>query len=145
MGDITTRETAPLSDRLREVFHESWKYFLVSALSLGVDLGVFWTLVNKIGVHYLAANIVSVSAGLVVNYALSVTLVFKARRLKSRQAEFIGFVLIGLAGLAVNEALVALFVGGLGLGTLLGKVAAAGGSFVFNFGVRKALLFSAPR
>jgi putative flippase GtrA len=138
-----TPSPAPLAERLWTLFHESWKYFLVSAASLGLDMGVFWLLVNGARVHYLAANIVSVSAGLVLNYALSVTLVFRQRRLRSRRAEFLGFVLIGLAGLAVNEALIALFIGVLGLGTLIGKIAAAGGSFVFNFGARKALLFSA--
>ena len=125
------------------VFHESWKYFLVSAVSLALDLAVYWTLVNRAGVHYLVANPVSVSAGLVLNYLLSVTLVFRQRRLKRRHAEFVGFVLIGLAGLAVNEAFIALFVGVFGLGALIGKLGAAGVSFVFNFVARKVLLFSA--
>lgn len=133
---------APFAERAIAVFHESWKYFLVSAVSLGLDLAVYWTLVNIVRVHYLAANVVSVSAGLVINYVLSVTFVFTQRRLKSRRAEFVGFLLIGVAGLLVNELFVALFVGGLGLGTLVGKIAAAGLSFVFNFGARKVLLFS---
>jgi putative flippase GtrA len=135
----------PLSERLWTLFHESWKYFLVSAVSLAVDLALYGALVKMLGVNYLAANVVSVSAGLVVNYALSVTLVFKQRRLKSRRAEFVGFVLIGVAGLAVNEAFVALFVGIVHLGPLLGKVAAAGLSFVFNFVSRRVLLFSGGR
>jgi putative flippase GtrA len=134
---------APLRPKLIVLFHETWKYFLVSALSLGVDMGVFWALVQLAGVHYLAANIVSVSVGLVVNYGLSVAFVFKERRLQSRQAEFLGFVLIGLAGLVVNEALIWLFVEQVRLAPLPGKLAAAGGSFVFNFAVRRALLFTA--
>ncbi len=132
-----------LSERLWRLFHESWKYFLVSAVSLGLDLAVYWTLVNKAGLHYLTANVFSVSAGLLINYGLSVSLVFTERRLKSRRAEFIGFVLIGIAGLGVNEAFIALFVGVLGLGTLTGKIAAAGLSFMFNFITRRVLLFSA--
>ncbi len=129
--------------RLWKLFHESWKYFLVSAVSLGLDLVVYWTLVNKVGLHYLTANVFSVSAGLIINYGLSISLVFTERRLKSRRAEFIGFVLIGVAGLGVNEAFIALFVGAVGLGTLTGKIAAAGLSFLFNFVTRRALLFSA--
>lgn len=138
-----TVPSGPLSDRLWTLFHESWKYFLVSAVSLAVDMAIYGALVKILGVNYLIANVVSVSAGLVVNYALSVALVFKERRLKSRRAEFIGFVLIGVAGLAVNEAFIALFVGVFHLGSLVGKVAAAGLSFVFNFVSRKVLLFSA--
>ena len=134
-----------LRDRLETLFHESWKYFLVSAASLVVDQSVFWALIHLAGVYYLAANVVSVSVGLVLNYVLSVRLVFKERRLTNRRAEFVGFVLIGLMGLVVNEAFVALFVGGLGLKAMIGKLAAAGPSFAFNFIVRRALLFTAAR
>ena len=132
-----------ISARLWTLFEESWKYFLVSVASLALDMAVYWTLIRFLGVHYLVANVVSVASGLVLNYVLSIAFVFKQRRLTNRRTEFLGFVLIGLAGLAVNEWLIATFVGMLGFGTLPGKVAAAGGSFVFNFGARKLLLFSA--
>ena len=133
---------SPAADRLWALFHETWKYFAVSLASLVLDLAVFWALVKGLGVHYLAANVFSVSAGLVLNYTLSVTWVFRHRRLANREAEFAGFVFIGLLGLLVNEAGVALFVAGLALPRLLGKVCAAAISFLFNFGARKALLFS---
>ena len=92
-----------LRPRLVVLFHETWKYFLVSAASLAVDLGLYWTLVERAKVYYLAANVVSVSIGLVANYVLSVAYVFKERRFESRWAEFAGFVMIGVVGLAVNE------------------------------------------
>ena len=134
-----------LRPKLVVLFHESWKYFLVSALSLAVDLALFWLLVEKAHIHYLIANIVSVSAGLVVNYALSVAFVFKERRLKSRWAEFVGFVVIGVLGLAVNEAGVAVLIGLAHLPIVIGKVGAAGVSFVFNFVVRRVVLFTAAK
>ena len=134
-----------LRPKLIVLFHESWKYFLVSALSLAVDLALFWLLVKKAHVFYLSANVVSVSAGLIVNYGLSVALVFKERRLKSRWAEFAGFVVIGVLGLAVNEAGVAILIGVARLPIVIGKVGAAGISFVFNFVVRRAVLFTAAK
>jgi putative flippase GtrA len=130
---------------LINLLHEGWKYFLVSAVTLALDLAIYWTLIEVAKVYYLAANLVSVSVGLVANYALSVAFVFSQRRLKSRRAEFAGFVAIGLAGLAVNEAGVAVLVGGFGLSRLLGKLGAAGVSFMFNFLARRTLLFTAPR
>jgi putative flippase GtrA len=101
--------------------------------------------VERAKVYYLAANVVSVSIGLVANYVLSVAYVFKERRFESRWAEFAGFVMIGVVGLAVNEAGVAMFVGILGFGAIVGKLAAAGISFVFNFVTRRLLLFTARR
>ena len=139
----TAARFGPLGPKLVTLFHESWKYFLVSAASLALDMAIYWILFEGAKVPYLLANVVSVSAGLVVNYALSVAWVFKERRLSSRWAEFTGFVVIGLAGLAVNEALLAGFVAGLRLGPLVGKLGAAGGSFVFNFVVRRLILFTA--
>jgi putative flippase GtrA len=127
------------------LIHEGWKYFLVSGLTLALDIAVYWSLYRLGGVHYLLANVVSVSTGLLANYALSVRYVFAQHRLKSRRAEFAGFVAIGIAGLMVNEAGVALFVGLAGFSRVLGKISAAGVSFVFNFVARRLLLFTAAR
>jgi putative flippase GtrA len=139
----TAARFGPLGPKLVTLLHESWKYFLVSAVSLALDMAIYWVLFEAAKIPYLVANVVSVSAGLVLNYALSVAWVFKERRLSSRWAEFTGFVVIGFAGLTVNEALLAAFVGGLHVGPLVGKVGAAGGSFVFNFVVRRVMLFTA--
>jgi putative flippase GtrA len=138
-----TEARSAIGLKLMTIFHEAWKYFLVSAVSLAVDFAVYWALFRWAGIPPLAANVVSVSVGLIVNYALSVALVFKERRLSSRWAEFTGFVVIGLAGLAVNEALLAVGIDVLKLGPVVGKFAAAGGSFVFNFVVRRLMLFTA--
>jgi len=143
MSLIETGLAARLGPRLIALFHEAWKYFLVSAVSLAVDFAVYWALFRLAGVPPLAANVVSVSIGLLANYALSVAFVFKERRLSSRWAEFTGFVVIGVAGLAVNEALLAAGISFLRLGPAMGKIAAAGGSFVFNFVVRRLALFTA--
>lgn len=134
-----------LKARLVTLAHETWKYFLVSLASLGVDFGLFLALDHHWKRQYLIWNALSFTVGLIVNYALSVTLVFKERRLSSRRWEFAGFFAIGLAGLALNEGLIAAAVGWAGLGHAAGKIAAAAGSFVFNFAARRSLLFTAPR
>jgi putative flippase GtrA len=138
-----TETRLAIGPRLMALFHEAWKYFLVSAVSLAVDFAVYWALYRLAGIPPLAANVISVSVGLIVNYALSVAWVFKERRLSSRWAEFTGFVVIGLAGLTVNEALLAAGIDILKLGPVVGKIGAAGGSFVFNFVVRRLMLFTA--
>jgi putative flippase GtrA len=127
------------------LFHEGWKYFLVSAASLALDLGLFKVLVENAHVYYLAANLISQSTGLILNYALSVAFVFRERRLKSRWSEFVGYISIGLAGMVVNEAGVAVFVGLLHFGPVVGKICAAGFSFLFSFVMRRIVLFTAVR
>jgi putative flippase GtrA len=134
-----------LTERLWLLFHESWKYFLVSVVCLAIDLSVYQMLVASGHVNYLAANIASVSSGLALNYWLSIRLVFVERRLRDARAQFLGFVLIGVAGLAVNELCLGFFVSLFGLAPLAGKIAAAGVSFTFNFGLRRILLFTSAR
>jgi putative flippase GtrA len=150
VAGVRSRAPAPA---LVKLFHEGWKYFLVSLLSLAVDMAVVVVLYhlarNNLGLtksaSVVGANILSVSAGLIVNYLLSVRLVFSERRFADRRAEFAIFVAIGVAGVAINTALVWLFVVPVGLAILIGKIAAAGVSFVFNFAARRLLLFTTAR
>ena len=122
---------------------ETWKYFLVSLVALAVDYGLLVFLTEVVRLHYLVSAAIGFCAGLAVNYALSVTLVFRERRLKSRRLEFAAFFAIGAIGLILNEALMKLFVETFGLGYVLAKIPATGVGFAFNFGLRKALLFTA--
>jgi len=138
-----TEGANPLPQTFLQLFHETWKYFLVSLAALVVDYGLLVGLTSGAHVHYLVSAGVGFTAGLVLNYALSVAFVFRERRLTSRRWQFVGFMLIGLAGLALNEFLMKLFVETVGLGYALAKIPATGVGFMFNFGVRRALLFTA--
>ena len=99
----------------------------------------------RLGVSYPAAAAIGFSAGLWLAYTLSVRYVFDKRRLSNERAEFMVFAGIGLMGLLLTEALLWAMVGRAGIGPLPAKMAAAGIVFGFNFGARKALLFSAGK
>ena len=92
--------------------------------------------------HYLASSAISYTAGGVVHYLLSVTLVFRNRRLSDRWTEFAAFFCLGLLGLAATQAILKLSVEGLGMTYATAKLGAVGASFTLNFVARKALLFS---
>ena len=126
-----------------DIARETGRYLVVSVLALAVDYGLLLSLTSFWHMHYLVAACVGFAAGLLVNYSLSVAFVFRQRRLRDRRLEFLGFFVIGLLGLGLNAALMALFVGGLGWVVALAKIPATAIGFVFNFGVRRALLFSA--
>ena len=135
----------PLASRLIILFHETWKYLLVSIAALAVDYALLAGLTRIAGVEWQIAAAASFTAGLFVNYALSVTFVFKERRVKSRGVEFLGFFIIGALGLGINELVMKYFVEVIHVGPLLAKIPATGVGFVFNFVARRALLFTAPR
>ncbi len=134
--------TASTTRGPRGLLRETWRYLLVSLASLALDVGLLVGLTELGGQNYLASAAVGFSAGLALNYALSVACVFSERRLQSRWLEFVGFTLVGLVGLGLNEALMKLFVDSAHFNYLMAKVPATGVGFVFNYSVRRALLFS---
>ncbi len=116
----------------------------VAAVALAVDVATMHGLVSLLGAHYLTAATAGFTLGVLVNYALSVRFVFRHRRIESRRQELAVFVLIGLCGLAINAAALAVAVEILGRHYLIGKTMASGLTFLFNFGVRRQLLFTSP-
>jgi putative flippase GtrA len=126
----------------RTLVGESMRYFVASAAALAADFMVLVGTTEFFKVNYLISAALGFSVGLLVNYILSVTWVFRERRLENRTLEALGFAVVGLAGLALNEGLMALFVEGFGLAYALAKIPATGVGFLFNYGVRRVLLFT---
>jgi putative flippase GtrA len=123
------------------ILKEGFGYLIASGCALVVDVAILFILVQYFSWGYLAAATASFSAGVSVAYALSVTLVFKQRRLADRRTEFLGFAAIGAAGLAINAAVIFFAVKYLGLHYLIAKCFAAGFTFVCNFVSRRQFLF----
>ena len=130
---------------MTRLLKEAVGYGLASAIALAVDAGVLFVLVHFFGWWYLGAATVSFAAGVVITYLISVRLVFKHHRIESRHREFLAFVLIGVIGLAVNLAIMFVAVSLFGWNYMIGKGAAACGTFLCNFGLRRQVLFSASR
>lgn len=134
-------ETKP---SLRKLALELFGYGVASAVALGVDMGILKALVSWAGWHYLVAATVSFTVGAVVAYMLSVKLAFGSRTVTNRSVELLVFVALGVVGLLVNAAVIAVFVSFVGLAVLQAKLVAAVCTFLTNFTLRRALLFT-PR
>jgi putative flippase GtrA len=126
---------------MKSVIKEILGYTAVSACALLVDISILWILVHYFSWGYLAAATTSFLAGLLIGYALSVTLVFKYRRLKDPRVEFASFAGIGAVGVAINAAAISFGVKYLGLHYLVSKCGAAGFTFTWNYLARRQLLF----
>ncbi|MEO7206143.1 MAG: GtrA family protein [Steroidobacteraceae bacterium] len=117
----------------------------MSAFLLCVDIALLWTLVQCFFWSYLLAATVSFSAGVIGGYILSVTAVFKHRRLKNQPIEFASFAAVGIVGLAINAAAMSFGVGYFGEHYLAAKCGAACLTFVWSFAARRQLLFVPSR
>jgi putative flippase GtrA len=118
------------------------RYFVASAVALGVDTGLY-DLGLHAGVGYRLAAVAGFLGGLAVAYLISVRWAFRTRRLANARLEFAVFAAIGVLGLLLTEALLWVQIDVLGFGALTAKLVASCGVFFFNFGVRKLVLFKA--
>lgn len=140
-GASLAGDARPLRRRFAAFAVDAVGYGLASALALGVDYGLLVLLAKQFGVHYQVAASLSFSAGLIVAYTLSTAVVFKGRAKYGAGGEFVGFLLTGLAGLALNQTLLFAFVDGLHIPVEYAKAPTAGLVFTFNFLSRRFLLF----
>jgi putative flippase GtrA len=115
---------------------------MASLVGLGTDLGLLALLVSVTHLHYLVAATISFICGGALVYVLSVTLVFRFRRIDHRALELFYFIALGVAGLIVNGAVIYLAVAIANLHVLVGKLLAAGCTFCTNFLLRRYFLFS---
>lgn len=120
------------------------RYLLSSGLALGLDIGLY-SLALALHAPLAVAAAIGFCAGLVLVFLLSTRWVFREHSLDDRGQEFVVFAAIGIAGLALTELFLWLMVKRLGVQPQLAKLLAAGVIFLFNFGARKALLFSRRR
>lgn len=143
--DIATRPEAVVTPGMAvigsEGMHEFIRYFVASAVALVVDAGLLALLTSVLGVPYLWSGAIAFLAGLAAIYLLSVTWVFNHRLVTDRWTEAAVFGTIGIVGLGINELVLYLLTGGLGLHYSVGKLASVALVFSWNFGARKYLLF----
>lgn len=119
-----------------------FRYFVVGGGAFVVDFMVLYLLTEFAHLHYLLSASLAFLVGTAVNYSLSVTWVFDHRSVDNRVHEFAIFAVIGIIGLAFNAALMWFFTEQVGFHYLGSKIVAAALILLFNFGARKALLFS---
>ena len=118
------------------------RYGFVGGVAFVADYGLLYVLTEFAGVQYLVSAALAFVAGLTVNYLLSNLIVFKAHRLESRLAEFLVFAVIGVVGLALNEAIMYCCSDIIGMHYMVSKLVSTVTVFFWNFFARKLTLFS---
>jgi putative flippase GtrA len=118
------------------------RYACVGTLAYGVDFLTLVGLTEIVHVYYLTSAAVGFTMGLVTNYLLSISWVFRKRNLDSRSLEFGLFAVIGVVGLGLNHVFIWTFTEHVGFHYVASKVVSTAAVFFWNFFARKFLLFS---
>ncbi|MCO6045955.1 GtrA family protein [Aeoliella sp. ICT_H6.2] len=121
---------------------QAFRFTLVGLVAFAIDYSLLMVAVLSWQWNYLASAAIAYTTGLTVNYLLCVRWVFAQRRFQNAQREFALFFVIGIAGLALTELI--LWVGKelLGQDIALAKLAALVAVAIWNFSLRKIVLFS---
>ncbi|MGH7926170.1 MAG: GtrA family protein, partial [Candidatus Binatia bacterium] len=90
----------------------------------------------------LLSAAIGFGCGVALTYFLAINWVFRVRRFCNKGSEFAFFLFIGIAGLAVNEYIIWNATEAFDLHYQASKLVSAGAVFLFNFTLRKMLLFS---
>ncbi|GAB4112476.1 MAG: hypothetical protein Fur0019_18930 [Tibeticola sp.] len=118
------------------------RYALISALALLLDIGVMAALARFFDWPLVAASAVGFTCGMVMAYRLAGRWAFRGHAHREGWRGLLVFSVIGGGGLAVNSALVWIGVAAAGLAWPVAKLGAATGSFIFNYALRKRMLYA---
>lgn len=125
---------------------ELFRYIISGSIAFACDFSVLVFTTEVLGVHYLISNVAGYAVGLIVSYLLNIKFVFNHRRFDHKQGhEFAYFTIIVFTGLAISELALWAATEYVDLPYTWSKVVSAGFVFVFNFVVKKWLLFSPAR
>lgn len=118
------------------------QYVVVGGLAFCIDFATLFLLAKYSGFHYLVAATAGFLLGLLANYLLCIAWIFDQRTLDNRSHEFVIFAAIGIVGLALNNLIIFGMTEWVGIHYLHSKLVAAALILMFNFGLRKSLLFT---
>jgi putative flippase GtrA len=135
--------------KLKHLIEEFFRYLLVGGSAFAVDITLLFLFKNYVFYHLAETGIYISTAlgfmgGLIFNYVFCLFFVFRSARERNKGktvGAFVVFGLIGLAGLLLTEAGMYVGVDLLALNYLFVKVFVAGLVLVWNYGVRKIMIF----
>ena len=115
------------------------KFGIVGVIATVIDFGVLAFMKEVLDIHEQISTAVSFSVSVFANYLLSMLFVFKSKE-ENKVKEFIGFLLLSLGGLLLDQLVMWLGTGVFVIHYMVVKVLATGVVAVYNFVTRKLFL-----
>lgn len=129
-------------EKTDDFFVQLFRYVFVGGIAFLIDWGSMVGLVT-LGMNKYVAVAIAFILGLITNFVLSKIFVFQEASEKTNAfGEFLVYAIIGVIGLALTEALMALMLEVIGIYYMIAKVVAAVIVLLWNFIARKVLLYT---
>lgn len=125
---------------MKKLIKQILKFGIVGGLATLIDYIVLWLLTEFVGFYYLASAAVSFSVSVIFNYICSMRYVFVPRENVDKRKEFLVFLVLSIIGLGLNQLLMWLGTGVMGVHYLITKLCATALVMIYNFVTRKLFL-----
>lgn len=119
------------------------RYFFVGGVAACVDIGLFMLGAQVMGLPYLRVGAVSFILATLVNYFLSIRLVFVSGARFAKRWEIVLVFVVSAVGLGINQLILAAGVEMARLPLLAAKLVATGVVFSWNYLARRLIVFGA--
>ena len=142
MQNLTARILRALGagDKLVELFLQLERFALVGGTVFLVDYSLMLLLTEVCGVPYLVSTAISFIVSNILNYVLSVRFVFPTDESRGRAKLMTVFLTLAAVGLGINQGIMWLMTGRLGVDYRLSKIVATAIVSAYNFVTRKLFL-----
>lgn len=129
---------------MKKLMSQIMKFGVVGFLCFFIDYGIMVALVELAGFQELWASACSFTVSVVVNYILSITVVFDTDKNANQAKQFVVFVILSLIGLGLNQLImwggVAWLKQYMDRAYMIVKIFATGVVMVYNFISRKMFI-----
>ncbi|MEH2956036.1 GtrA family protein [Candidatus Merdisoma sp. JLR.KK011] len=129
---------------MKKLMSQIMKFGVVGFLCFFIDYGIMVALVELAGFQELWASAFSFTVSVVVNYILSITVVFDTDKNANQAKQFVVFVILSLIGLGLNQLImwggVAWLKQYMDRAYMIVKIFATGVVMVYNFISRKMFI-----
>lgn len=125
---------------MKKLIAQFMKFGVVGGIAFLIDYGLMVALTELCGINYLISATISFTVSVVFNYFASMRYVFQHKEGMSRRREFVIFVILSIIGLGINNILMWLGTGLLGITYLITKIFATAAVTIYNFVTRKIFL-----
>lgn len=122
------------------IFKQLLKFGVVGGIAFIMDYSVLFICTEFLGIYYLVSSLISFLISTIFNYIASIRWVFDVNQEKSKQKNFVLFLVFSVIGLGLNQIIMWFGVDILHVYYMLVKIGATAIVMVFNFITRKIFL-----
>lgn len=127
-------------DKTKNLLLQMFKFLLVGGLAFVIDYVTLIICKEVFHINVLISAAIAFIVSVIINYILSVKWVFDVDKNKSKEKNFITFIIFSIIGLGLTELIMWFGVDILKISYLIVKIIATAIVMVFNFVTRKLFL-----